>query len=170
MFSARHAATASDKGTLIRIFNCENGNFLYDVRRGKEKAEINNISFSFNSKLLSVSSNRGTIHIFSMESALKKMKEKNFVEEEKKSEEDEIKNQTSIFKNIPNFFVGDFFKSEWSFAQVRINEKNSKCAFEKDNNFIYIISENGKYIKALIDLKKGGDCQIIENKDLFSDF
>ena len=105
-----------------------------------------------------------------MESALKKMKEKNFVEEEKKSEEDEIKNQTSIFKNIPNFFVGDFFKSELSFAQVRINEKNSKCAFEKDNNFIYIISENGKYIKALIDLKKGGDCQIIENKDLFSDF
>ena len=105
-----------------------------------------------------------------MESALKKMKDKNFVEEEKKSEEDEIKNQTSIFKNIPNFFVGDFFKSEWSFAQVRINEKNSKCAFEKDNNCIYIISENGKYIKALIDLKKGGDCQIIENKDLFSDF
>ena len=105
-----------------------------------------------------------------MESALKKMKDKNLVEEEKKSEEDEIKNQTSIFKNIPNFFVGDFFKSEWSFAQVRINEKNSKCAFEKDNNFIYIISENGKYIKALIDLKKGGDCQIIENKDLFSDF
>ena len=105
-----------------------------------------------------------------METALKKMKEKNFVEEEKKSEEDEIKNQTSIFKNIPNFFVGDFFKSEWSFAQVRINEKNVKCAFEEENNFIYIISENGTYIKALIDLKRGGDCEIIEKKDLFADF
>ena len=105
-----------------------------------------------------------------METALNKIKDNNYIEENKKSEEEEIKNQTSIFKSIPNFFVGDFFKSEWSFAQVRINEKNSKCAFEKDNNFIYIISENGKYIKALIDLKKGGDCQIIENKDLFSDF
>lgn len=105
-----------------------------------------------------------------METALNKIKDNNYIEENKKSEEEEIKNQTSIFKSIPNFFVGDFFKSEWSFAQIRINEKNCKCIFDKDNKYINIISENGKYYKANIDLKKGGDCQISEVKDLFVDF
>ena len=30
-------ATASDKGTVIRVFNCENGSKLYELRRGLKR-------------------------------------------------------------------------------------------------------------------------------------
>lgn len=68
-------ATASDKGTLIRIFNSQTGDMLQEVRRGSEKAIIYCITFNQASQLLATSSDRGTIHIFSLSGALKKLKE-----------------------------------------------------------------------------------------------
>ncbi len=70
-------ATASDKGTLIRIFNVEKGTFLLEVRRGSERADIYSISFDPLSKFIACSSDRGTIHIFSLLTAHKKLKELN---------------------------------------------------------------------------------------------
>lgn len=68
-------ATASDKGTLIRIFNVANGSMLQEVRRGSEKAIIYCICFNPSSHLIACSSDRGTIHIFSLGGALKQLKE-----------------------------------------------------------------------------------------------
>ena len=99
-----------------------------------------------------------------METALNKIKDKNYIEENKKSEEEEIKNQTSIFKSIPNFFVGDFFKSEWSFAQVRIKDQNTICCFGEDNTII-IVATSGIYYKVKIPIEKGGNCQIIQQEN-----
>jgi WD40 repeat protein len=59
-------ATASDKGTLIRIFKTNDGEFLHELRRGSDKAEIFSICFNQNSKLLACSSDRKTIHVFSL--------------------------------------------------------------------------------------------------------
>jgi WD40 repeat protein len=66
-------ATASDKGTLIRIYSTETGAFLAELRRGTEKAEIYSISFNPSSKFLACSSDRGTIHIFSLTSVNEKL-------------------------------------------------------------------------------------------------
>jgi WD40 repeat protein len=68
-------ATASDKGTLIRIFRTEDGSFLQEVRRGAEKAEIYSLAFDPFSKFIASSSDRGTVHIFSLATAQKKVKE-----------------------------------------------------------------------------------------------
>lgn len=68
-------ATASDKGTLIRIWNTKTGDQLQEVRRGSEKATIYCIAFNNENSMLAVSSDRGTIHIFTLSSALKKLKE-----------------------------------------------------------------------------------------------
>lgn len=66
-------ATASDKGTLIRIFNATTSSLLQEVRRGTEKTVIYNIVFNQNSSLLATTSGRGTVHIFSLAGALKKL-------------------------------------------------------------------------------------------------
>jgi WD40 repeat protein len=44
-FSGSILATASDKGTLIRLFSTEDGSPIQEVRRGADKAEIFSISF-----------------------------------------------------------------------------------------------------------------------------
>lgn len=150
-------AAASDKGTIIKIFSCTDGACLQEFRRGKEKAEISYICFDRETKLMAATSDRGTIHIWSMGSVLKKV-----YEEEEKEKEDLPKNQSSIFRKV---FGGVFFQSEWSFAQVRINEQKSICTFGPDNTII-AISSDGKYYQAKIDLKKGGDCKIIKEVSL----
>ena len=63
-FAGTLLATASDKGTLIRIFSTEDGAPLQEVRRGSDKAEIYSITFDRHSNWIACSSDKGTIHIF----------------------------------------------------------------------------------------------------------
>jgi WD40 repeat protein len=149
-------ATASEQGTLIRIFQTETGAQLQELRRGKDKADIKHICFSPDYKFLAASSNKGTIHIWSLTETFKKLN---------KSMENEIENKTSGFKWLPSFLGGNFFSSEWSFAQVRITDHRSICCFGSENSVI-IVSTNGKYYKAQIDMEKGGECKIVEEEQL----
>ncbi|ORX96135.1 WD40 repeat-like protein [Basidiobolus meristosporus CBS 931.73] len=59
-------ATASDKGTVIRVFSLPNFQRLYQFRRGSYPAHIYSISFNIVSTLLSVSSDTETVHIFKL--------------------------------------------------------------------------------------------------------
>ena len=57
-------ASASEKGTLIRIFNVDLGLCIQELRRGVPKADIYSINFSKDGKWIACSSDKGTIHIF----------------------------------------------------------------------------------------------------------
>ncbi|KAI9679480.1 MAG: autophagy protein [Caeruleum heppii] len=57
-------ATASDKGTIIRVFSVPRAKKLYQFRRGSMPATIYSMSFNLNSTLLCVSSATETVHIF----------------------------------------------------------------------------------------------------------
>jgi WD40 repeat protein len=59
-------ATASEKGTLIRLFSTDDGSPIQEVRRGYDKAEIYSISFDKTSNWIACSSDKGTVHIFSV--------------------------------------------------------------------------------------------------------
>ena len=59
-------ATASDKGTLVRIFDTETTFLLQELRRGSDNAEIYSLGFDPVSKYISCSSDKGTIHIFAL--------------------------------------------------------------------------------------------------------
>jgi WD40 repeat protein len=171
-------ASASEKGTRISIVNCINGVLLQEFKRGSEKAEINYITFDNLGILVAVTSDRGTIHIWSMGSSIKKMKETDEIKGDDSimsgdnnvshdnnnnnnnnnnnlivNQDDLPENKSSIFKSI--FGV----KGEWSFAQVRLEEQKCICSFDKDNNII-VISSEGKYYHAKLNTKKGGECVI----------
>lgn len=61
-------ATASQKGTVIRVFNTNSGNRLYEFRRGMKRcASIYSIAFSSDDAFLAVSSNTETVHVFRLE-------------------------------------------------------------------------------------------------------
>jgi autophagy-related protein 18 len=59
-------ATASDKGTIIRVFSVPDAHKLYQFRRGSMPARIYSMAFNITSTLLCVSSATETVHIFKL--------------------------------------------------------------------------------------------------------
>ncbi|BGP16737.1 hypothetical protein JCM10213_009154 [Rhodosporidiobolus nylandii] len=59
-------ATASDKGTVIRVFSVPNGDKLHEFRRGSYPAKIYSIAFNAVSSLLCVASDTETVHIYKL--------------------------------------------------------------------------------------------------------
>ena len=83
-----------------------------------------------------MSSDRKTIHIFNLKN--------------EENQNEDKKNQKSVFGKITNFFgmKSEYFNSEWSCIQFRINDMKSICAFGSDNTF-YAISSDGKYLSIM---------------------
>lgn len=62
-------ATASDKGTVIRVWSIPGAEKLYQFRRGTREARIYSMNFNAMSTLLAVSSAHDTVHIFKLGSS-----------------------------------------------------------------------------------------------------
>lgn len=61
-------ATASEKGTVIRVFSVPDGQKLFEFRRGvKRCATIYSLAFSADSMFLAASSSTETVHVFKLE-------------------------------------------------------------------------------------------------------
>ena len=104
-FDGSLVATASEKGTLVRIFSTATATKLQEVRRGADPAKIYSIAISGND-LLAVTSDKGTVHVYSLDSST-----------EEKAEE-----KGTNTKSIFGFMKGvlpTYFSSEWSFAQFK---------------------------------------------------
>jgi len=137
-------ATASDKGTLIRIFNTHDGNLLTELRRGSQPATIYSINFSPDSSLLVASSSHGTIHVFSADDSSRN-KTSSIVSTATAmvgnlfGSSNSSNNASSVYPNKPsdsgsntnhhssgsssNFsskFVPKYFTSEWSFSRIEV--------------------------------------------------
>ena len=61
-------APASDKGTLIRVFDAHSGAQLREFRRGVDRALVYSIVFCPETKYLACSSDKGTVHVFNLKS------------------------------------------------------------------------------------------------------
>jgi len=90
-------ATASEVGTLVRVFDVSTQNRFKEFRRGTEVADIFSMNFSSNSKCLTLTSNKATIHMFSLAK--------------------EFKNQKSNLKFMSGM-LPQYFSSEWSISNV----------------------------------------------------
>ncbi|ONH66393.1 Autophagy-related protein 18 [Cyberlindnera fabianii] len=60
-------ATASNKGTIIRVFNTLSGTRVAEFRRGSYSAQIHSLTFDTGSNLLAAASETETIHIFKLD-------------------------------------------------------------------------------------------------------
>lgn len=65
-------ATASMRGTIIRIFSAEEGVLLQELRRGSGKAFITSINFHPTMNMIACTSNRSSIHLFEIKKSVEK--------------------------------------------------------------------------------------------------
>ena len=65
-------ASASTKGTVIRIFSAEGGEHLQELRRGSNKAVISELKFHPTLYLIACTSNKTSIHLFEIKKSVKK--------------------------------------------------------------------------------------------------
>ncbi|CAG0884810.1 unnamed protein product [Darwinula stevensoni] len=128
-------ATASTKGTLIRVFDTYNGGLLHELRRGAHSANIYCINFNLESTLLCVSSDHGTVHVFSVDG--------------------NIRNKQSSLASAS--FLPKYFSSKWSWSKFEVpGNAPCLCAFGSDPNSIIAVCIDGSYYKFVISEK--GEC------------
>lgn len=168
-FDGTRLATASEKGTLIRIFDTANcgGPALQEVRRGADRADIYSICFNQTAEWMAMSSDKGTVHVFKLgrgrgasAGAVEREVE---VEEvrEPKQEPDGTVQKTDNPKSSFAFMKGvlpKYFSSSWSFAQFRVPEVKTLVAFGAEQNSIIVVGADGSFYKALFDPHKSGPC------------
>ena len=155
-------ATASEKGTLIRIYSIYNkGDFIQEVRRGTENAKILSIKFEPLNRFIVCTSDKSTVHIFTLYSANQALKLINKENSEIK-ENDDIKvpkNQTKTWGKFLSIFGNKKKNYEYSFARVRVDDNKCISQWGSDNK-IFILSLTGNYYILQFNPNEGGDYKI----------
>ncbi|XP_065853850.1 autophagy-related protein 18a-like [Euphorbia lathyris] len=157
----RLLASASNKGTLIRIFNTLDGSLLQEVRRGAERAEIYSLAFSSKAQWLAVSSDKGTVHVFSLkvDSGLSANDRSLTVPEPNNSNSLGV-SSLSILRGV----LPKYFSSEWSVAQFRLPEGVQHfVAFGHQKNTVVIIGMDGSFYRCEFDPAIGGEMNQLEH-------
>mmetsp|Transcript_37010 Transcript_37010/g.104485 ORF Transcript_37010/g.104485 Transcript_37010/m.104485 type:complete len:367 (+) Transcript_37010:139-1239(+) len=159
-------ATASEKGTLIRVFNTADGTKLQELRRGADTACIFSIALSREADWLACSSDKGTIHIFALGANAKRAPVLQAQQQQQEQEGDRTAVNTSSALSFLKGFV-PYFSSEWSFAQFRMQEDNvSAVGFGPQPNTLLVVTGKGGFYKCSFDPNAGGAC----NQDWFCEF
>ena len=123
-------ATASEKGTLVRVFDTGSTALLHEVRRGTSSANIYCINFSKDSSMLCVSSDHGTVHVFLLH------------------KDSSNQPKTGIFKLLATP------RSELS---IKMSEHTDRiCAFTEDLQGLVVVGLDGSYKKYSFEDLKGG--------------
>ena len=155
-------ATASQKGTIIRIFNTQSGERLQELRRGSEYAQIYSAAFDLKNTFLAISSDSGTIHLFCIKALGAQQQQLQQQQQKQQQEVQQGKNPKSVLQFMS--FMLPYFDAEWSFAQFKVQDSKTKVAFGAEENTLIIISYDGNYYKITFDPINGGDCQKQEEK------
>ena len=127
----RLVATASIKGTIIRLFECMSGDLLKQYKRGINSARIFDILFIKNDEKLVISSSTGTIHLFSISSSKGPKTFKNYL--------------SGI---LPHTYSDHINSIQSSFTFSTYINLRYFIAWQPDN--LIIISESSNYILAEI--------------------
>ncbi|XP_038988698.1 autophagy-related protein 18a isoform X2 [Phoenix dactylifera] len=138
----RLIATASTKGTLIRIFSTVDGSILQELRRGADRAEIYSLAFSANMQWLAVSSDKGTVHVFNLKVNLG-LTGNDRPRPAPEPNPPAITSSLSFIKGV----LPKYFNSEWSVAQFRLHEGlQYNVAFGHQRNTIVILGMDGRSV------------------------
>ncbi|KAL0305347.1 UNVERIFIED_CONTAM: Autophagy-related protein 18a [Sesamum angustifolium] len=153
-------ATASTKGTLVRVYNTHDGSLLQEVRRGADRAEIYSLAFSPTAQWLAVSSDKGTVHVFSLKAS------SGNAGSERSTSPPGPNPSVATSSSSLSFIKGvlpKYFSSEWSVAQFRLPEGSQYIvAFGHQKNTVVILGLDGSFYRCKFDPATGGEMTQLE--------
>ncbi|XP_050381283.1 autophagy-related protein 18a-like [Argentina anserina] len=160
----RLLATASSKGTLIRVFNALDGSLLQEVRRGADRAEIHSLAFSSDAHWLAVSSDKGTVHVFNLKVDSGSLGSLGNDKSRSPPNSSSPPNQSAI--SSLSFMKGvlpRYFSSEWSVAKFHLQEGLEYIvAFGHQKNTVVVIGMDGSFYRCEFDPVNGGEMTQLE--------
>eukprot|EP00037_Helgoeca_nana_P023659 m.246338 g.246338 ORF g.246338 m.246338 type:complete len:444 (-) comp26424_c1_seq1:1192-2523(-) len=155
-------ATASAKGTVIRVFRTPSGEKLFELRRGlATNATIFSMAFDMTSSLLCVSSNHPTIHIFKLETAVVPPP----------AEDASAWSASALFSaaietasSMLPTPVSDMWTQTRSFAQISLPDAGNPnlcaiCGGGPDPVHVLVATSEGILYKYALDREEGGECE-----------
>lgn len=155
-------ATASKKGTVIRVFSVVDGARLFEFRRGMKRCvTIYSLTFSPNSTFLCASSNTETVHIFKLE----KDKESQPMEDNQGWMGYVGKALMTSANYLPTQF-SDMLHQDRNFATFYLpfsQMKNVCCITTiQKQSCVLVASADGFLYIYQFDTDEGGDCALIK--------
>ncbi|KAM7354941.1 autophagy-related 18a isoform 3-T3 [Cochliomyia hominivorax] len=168
--SGTEIATASERGTVIRVFSSLDGTKLFELRRGlKRCVSIASLSFSTCAEYLVSSSNTETVHIFRLDRTATES------HDTKQTSEDWMGYSFFRFlsKTVSSYLptqVTDVFSQGRAFASVTLPEAGVRrmCAITKIQKQLRLLiaSQDGYLYVYSIPSVEGAECQLIKKHDL----
>ncbi|KAK1798321.1 hypothetical protein P4O66_007774 [Electrophorus voltai] len=159
--SGSKLASASERGTVIRVFSIPEGQRLFEFRRGmKRYVNISSLSFSSDTQFLCASSNTETVHIFKLE-------------QHGPSGEEEASTWSSyvgkMFTAASSYLpaqVSGMMSQDRAFATVRLQTTGQRnvCTLTMIQKLprLLVASSNGQLFIYNIDPQDGGECALVQ--------
>lgn len=142
-------ATASDRGTCIRIFKTEDGSLFQEFRRGTLPAKIYSLAFNSTNEWFACTSDHSTVHIFMLNKESSKIDEEKKVENvNNNSNNNSNKNSNSIWW-FASDYLPKFFQSQWCFASFTLPSGSAPHIVGFCNEDIELPGENTLQISIL---------------------
>eukprot|EP00929_Paragymnodinium_shiwhaense_P057854 TRINITY_DN28976_c0_g1_i1.p1 TRINITY_DN28976_c0_g1~~TRINITY_DN28976_c0_g1_i1.p1 ORF type:complete len:429 (-),score=44.55 TRINITY_DN28976_c0_g1_i1:268-1554(-) len=166
-------ATASETGTIVRVYDTNTGAKLQELRRGADKAEVHSLAFSPTGEWLVVASDRGTVHVFVVCRNPGSSCGGSMVLGSSTGAAgipaaipgggypSAARNSKSSLQRLAGMLPA-YFNSEWSFARFRVPDYRCIAAFGAEPTTIVVVCANGVYYKARFDLPQGGEMVELE--------
>ncbi|KAA6423311.1 MAG: WD repeat domain phosphoinositide-interacting 3-like [Trebouxia sp. A1-2] len=158
-------ATASERGTLVRVFSTTDGSKLQELRRGADPARIFSIAFSRGDipEFVAVSSDKGHCPCVQpgpqADSCYPIYRCHIHTDRGQQSKEPCLSAQVCQRKLL-SFLPVPYFASERSFAQFRLPEDTKAVVgFGPSNSSLIVASASGSFFTASFDSDKGGICK-----------
>ncbi|KAI9014398.1 WD40-repeat-containing domain protein [Phycomyces nitens] len=174
-------ATASEKGTVIRVFSIPKAVKVYQFRRGSYIAKIFSMSFNLVSTLLCVSSDTETVHIFKL--AARGPPSQHITNGHRKDEPKDPRAKNSsmgqlirrssmnISRSVGSYLpemITEIWEPSRHFASLKLPSGGvrSLVALSSTTPQVMVISSEGLFYQYNIDLENGGECVLLKQYSL----
>ncbi|MFH4976953.1 hypothetical protein AB6A40_003662 [Gnathostoma spinigerum] len=162
-YDGKYLATASVRGTVIRVFGIPSGERLFEFQRGSWGAAINSLAFSMDGQYLASSSNTETVHVFKLD----------------KSSEDQPQLRQNVDDSASSW-MGYFSKAASEYLPTQMSEilqRGTSFAFAKlptvgqknvvalpviDGKLRLIVTTSDGYLYCYSIERLGGECELTE--------